>query len=390
MDDVADLTVVSSSTAHCLGVGLAVGDVDGSRRPDLVVGSPCSRQEQSSEGAVFLLLDPTLDGGVRDVRLDAIELEGTTNGGDLGAAVGVADDLTGDGHRDLVVMEPGWPLPSDPTTAAGRLLIFSGQLPWSGGTVEVGDAIAQLTGVAADAAAVRGASIGADLNGDGDPDAILALPSANGAAPAAGRVSLLFGTGRGWSDSVTSDSDADFVGVQRSEGLGGSFSVADVPGYGPALLLGSPALAVGGRSTGGVYVIPLDRDDWSHDMPADEAAAAILVGTRSGSALGAGTAVVENWGPRRGALPAGDGPRSQPRPRRPGADLPLHPGPAAVGAGQHVRDWRPGWDPRGLPARPRLWVCGLDGRGRCRGGGAGGVGGAELVGVSVAEELLRV
>ncbi|HZE40483.1 MAG TPA: FG-GAP-like repeat-containing protein [Stackebrandtia sp.] len=145
---------------------VAIGDVTGDGKPDLVLGSPTH-----SGGAVTVFPGPVDEGNSQTVK--ASDLGGTI--GDLGAALAVAD-FTGDGKADILV---GAPNSSTDTVACGAAVVLRGSA--SGISAKASQVIDQDTpGVpgVCESGDGFGASVAAgDLTGDGKPEAVVGVPN---------------------------------------------------------------------------------------------------------------------------------------------------------------------------------------------------------------------
>jgi hypothetical protein len=104
---------------------LALGDVNGDSRPDLILAAPLSPwQQHKGAGAVFLVAN--LSDRVNELRLEERDaaLQGQADGniGDLlGSGVSSGADANGDGYADLLVVQQSW------RDSLGAQLIFGGQ-----------------------------------------------------------------------------------------------------------------------------------------------------------------------------------------------------------------------------------------------------------------------
>lgn len=137
------------------GKALAVGDLNGDGKDDLVVGAPDSDNPAGGAGAVYVRFGP-ID-GVTSLGTGGTTLRGEATGDTLGSSVAVGD-FDGDGFADLVAVGGG-------TT----YLFFGKSAGWVSASVSTADdALAGASG--------KVTSIG-DVNGDGYED--LALGSSS-------------------------------------------------------------------------------------------------------------------------------------------------------------------------------------------------------------------
>ena len=160
-------------------VGMA-GDVNGDGYSDIVIGAP--------------MLDPSglVDAGRASVYAGAVgglssspiwSVDGASAGSRLGAAVGTAGDVNGDGYADVVIGAYGT------QSLAGQIQLYQGGpagLSLTPDRTETGEAAADRLGLA-----VRAAG---DVNGDGFGDIVAGAPGYDGPGGAnAGRATVYHG-----------------------------------------------------------------------------------------------------------------------------------------------------------------------------------------------------
>ena len=197
----------SSGAYHTVSV--AVGDVNGDGKPDLVVASYCASSNNCADGSVGVLL-----GNGNGTFQAAVNY---SSGGYEAQSVAVAD-VNGDGKLDLVAANAIC-APSGCVTGNLGVLLGNGD-----GTFRPAEAF-ESGGFSAESVAV------ADVNGDGKPDLLVANTCiADGAFECVnGSVAVLFGNGDG-----TFQTPVSYV----SEGTGASsIAVKDVNGDGKPDLL---------------------------------------------------------------------------------------------------------------------------------------------------------
>jgi cysteine-rich repeat protein len=226
-------SLAGASPGSRFGAALAIGDIDGDGKNDVIVGAP-------DEGAGVIRAYRSL--GATGLDPTPTSVTGAAATERLGAALAVAD-IDGDGRADIVAGAP------HASTQAGAAVVFAGS--------PAGLSSTKLWSATGKAAAGRfGDSVAAaDITGDGSPDVIVGEPSAgsgavhvftnkaNGLAKAPG-TSLVhgttgarFGTALAVGD-INGDTRADLV-------IGAPFAS---PGGDLSVYLGTPS-GVGGTAS---------------------------------------------------------------------------------------------------------------------------------------------
>jgi len=182
------------------GASVSGGDVNGDGLADLLIGAPGSDAGSvAAAGAVYVVFGATdfparvvldaLDGG------DGFRIHGVAEEEGVGAAVGFAGDLNGDGFGDIIVGAPNAAAGSK--LDAGRAYIVFGRAAFApqlsladlDGTNGV-----TVDGIAAESYAGHAVGAAGDVNGDGYDDAFVTAYGASRAAAAeAGAVYVLLG-----------------------------------------------------------------------------------------------------------------------------------------------------------------------------------------------------
>jgi hypothetical protein len=101
-----DRVVTGERSGDALGAAVVLADVYGDGIPEIVVGAPEYNGEASNAGAVYLFDSSALRGERAVDELDGVRFEGPRGSADAGSAL-AAGDLDGDGLDDLVVGAPG-------------------------------------------------------------------------------------------------------------------------------------------------------------------------------------------------------------------------------------------------------------------------------------------
>ncbi len=172
-------TIPAGDPGAEFGTSIAViDDIDGDGRNDFAVGAPLEDvQGKTDAGAVHLF------SGVDGSPLATYAPAALTSGDRFGFRVTAVDDIDGDQIRDLVVSAPD---DAENGTGTGKLYVLSS----ASGTV-----LQQIWGSSADAGFGTAIAGGGDLDGDGQPDIAVGMPTEDiGGENEAGRVRLFSAT----------------------------------------------------------------------------------------------------------------------------------------------------------------------------------------------------
>ncbi len=260
--DTAAVTFSGEAPGDQAGSSLAAaGHVVGDGEPGILVGASANDGGGAGGGRVYLLQAPfvpgasslgeayaTFTGATSGARVLA---HGSATGGDaLGDAVVGAGDLDGDGVDDLALGASG---AAEAGESAGAVWIVRG--PVSPGDHVAADVDARRFGPGPGAYAGGAIAGGADLDGDGHADLLVA---ADGHLE--GRVYVLLGPIDD-GDAGLDEATPALVGETAGDLVGWSVAVAgDLDGDGrPEVLVGAPGIEAagldGGEDDGGVYVV---------------------------------------------------------------------------------------------------------------------------------------
>ncbi|MEQ1571713.1 MAG: FG-GAP repeat protein [Myxococcota bacterium] len=178
--DVADATLTGEAVGAELGLGLAVGDLDGDGLGDVMAGAPL----ESGGGAAYVFYAPTT--GDHPTSTADLTVRGTAAGQRVGYD-GAIGDVDGDGAADLSVGAP-WSLTTGPEP--GRVLLYAAPGPG-----EVDDTQATIT-VVSGSSEPDGFGIaieGGDFDGDGLYDLVVGAPVDPTGNVEAGSITLVYG-----------------------------------------------------------------------------------------------------------------------------------------------------------------------------------------------------
>ena len=172
-----------------------VGDVNGDGLDDVIVGAPLHKEGGSSVGAAFVFLGTDAPGLVLE-ETPIWEVVGTQAGCRLGASVGGAGDVNGDGYADIIVGAPSFTQTADKEGAA---YVFHGS---DSGP----NANPDWTAYGGQAGGQFGYSVGTagHINGDGSADVIVGAPY--------------------WDDGPTLDVGAAFAYTGSAAGVNAGYS----------------------------------------------------------------------------------------------------------------------------------------------------------------------
>lgn len=203
----SDLSLLGRDSGDRLGGALAIGDINGDGRGDLIIGAPASSGLNNASlfaGEVYVFFGAAGLTGLRDLSQSAADLTvyGAPNGNDvnpgLGAGIAVGD-FTGDGITDLALGSPGV-TSGVPRSDCGAVYLLFGSKSL-GGTIDLAKTSAPLTVFGADSGDLigwGGLAIG-DLSGAAPGDLVIGMPraaSVSNQRAGAGEVRILFGTAR--------------------------------------------------------------------------------------------------------------------------------------------------------------------------------------------------
>lgn len=183
-----DFIIQGKTAGSLLGNPLAVGDVNGDRFDDIVIGSAIGSGptlNRFGAGEVYVILGSDKARGPRDLGKKGQEQDITIFGADPGDNLGfrvATGDFTGDGTADILVSAPAADGPNGERDGAGEVYVIAGGRNLTSGLVL--DFAQQLPPIVVYGSS-KGDQIGfalaiGDFNGDRRPDLVTTSPFGDG------------------------------------------------------------------------------------------------------------------------------------------------------------------------------------------------------------------
>jgi hypothetical protein len=257
------------------------GDVDGDGWDDLIVGAHSYNIDYFREGMVYLYCGP-----LESSTIAGWHFGGRSKGEHVGAAVGAAGDVNGDGSPDLLVSAWHWEREPEYELFDGAVLLFYGN---DAGTCNLGTEPVWVFedwffAQGGQVSAQLGYSVGTagDVNGDGWDDAIIGAPGYDGEESTnLGAAFVFYGSDSG----LAAEPDWAFYGDQEGGWFGTSVSTAgDVNGDGfDDVVIGAPRYDDRWTDEGAAFVFFGSeaglRDDGKYDWVGFGRQGGVLFGT---------------------------------------------------------------------------------------------------------------
>ncbi len=255
----ADITILGR-TDTMAGASIAVGDINGDKIDDLIIGLPNSDAgiDRTRCGEVKIFFGGSSFKGTFDLASSKgdVQLIGADVFDLLGTNVGLFD-VNADGVRDLVMSAPGGDGLNNSRSNAGELYVLFGGKGFSSSTVDFATTKPGALIIGPIAGAQIGSSLaGADLNGDGNQDLIIGAPLAN---QNNGMVIALRGISLANNQVIDLGGSQDIVSIISSNiansRFGTNVASGDLNTDGkPDLIVSAPGLMNNGQPTGGAFI----------------------------------------------------------------------------------------------------------------------------------------
>lgn len=246
-------TVLGAREHDGLASGIALGDVTGDGRPELLLAAPFANRGDAAHdplGEAYVVPVPA-DGGFLDLAAGEgfTRIAGRNPGDQLGSSI-AAGDVDGDGRAEAIIGAQNGRGPGDSRPGAGAVHIVRGREKLAD-VLDLSRNDADITIHGRATGGKLGASIhAADIDGDGMADILIGASSAGGCAddrPQSGEVYVISGGEKLLREIDLADTAADLsvFGAKEGDLLGQSVNAADVDGDGGMDLLIGAVLAAG-------------------------------------------------------------------------------------------------------------------------------------------------
>ena len=254
------------------------GDINRDGYADIIVGAQGVEGEGVESGVAYIVFGPVE--GEQSLAQADVRLEGEAAYDGAGSSVAGIGDINRDGYPDVAIGAPG---SDEGGLDAGATYIFRGPLLGtrsmsSADAIIVGEQSEDFAGTVVD---------GADVNGDGYSDLLIAAPGSDKGGEDSGAAYLFKGPLSGVRSAALAD--ATLVGEASGDEAGTALSFAgDVDGDEVGdLLIGAPGADRSGEDSGAIYLF---SGDVSGQVSLADARATVFgaAGDEAGRAISAG------------------------------------------------------------------------------------------------------
>ncbi|HKQ76053.1 MAG TPA: Ig-like domain-containing protein [Blastocatellia bacterium] len=256
----ADVTIRGEASGDLFGSSLAIGDINGDRKADLIIGAPAADKSNAPDSGKVYAVPGALAPGVYDIeKIANLKIVGAARDDHLGASVAVGKIGGALAPDSLIIGAPLFDVPGTdaPLTNAGCVYGFYGGTGVAG-VIDLGAWSADFTiaGVVADGQLGYSLATG-NFNEDNATDIAIGAPSADfGSLKAAGIVYMVPGS-PALKGAITPIQV--FNGADSGDAAGFSLAMGDLNGDGHSDLIVSAPEADGPNNarpgSGEVYIL---------------------------------------------------------------------------------------------------------------------------------------